>query len=160
MDTDQTEIASIRKLLTSKPRPVGWAERRQRLDEVGTIWPVAEDVALAAVDLGGVPGEWSIVPGSDPSGVLIYLHGGGYCSGSIFSHRRLVTEAGRAAGMRTLAVGYRFAPEHPFPPAYDKAPSTRRFLRNQGIAAPHIAIGGDSARGGHTLALIGRLPDA
>ena len=67
MDRDQTEIASIRELLTSKPRPVGWAERRQRLDEVGAIWPVAEDVALAAVDLGGVPGEWSMAPGSDPS---------------------------------------------------------------------------------------------
>src|SRR5207237_4967133 len=109
MDRDQTEIGSIRKLLISKPRPVGWAERRQRLDEAGAIWPVAEDVALAAVDLGGVSGEWSTAPGSDPSSVLMYLHGGGYCSGSILSHRRLVTEAGRATGRRTLAVGYRLA---------------------------------------------------
>src|SRR5216110_2116482 len=145
MGTDQTEIASIRKLLTSKPRPVGWAERRQRLDEVGAIWPLAENVALAAVDLGGVAGEWSMAPGSDPSRVLMYLHGGGYCSGSILSHRRLVTEAGRAAGMRTLAVGYRLAPEHPFPAAYDDALTAWSFLRNQGILATHIAIGGDSA---------------
>ena len=61
----QSEIDDIRTLLTSKPRPVGWAERRQRLDEVGSVWPVAEDVKLTAVDLEGVPGEWSIVPGSD-----------------------------------------------------------------------------------------------
>src|SRR5882757_2852761 len=112
------EIDAIRTLLTSKPRPVGWGERRQRLDEVGSIWPVADDVRLEAVDLGGVPGEFSIVPGSDPSRVLMFFHGGGYCSGSIQSHRRLVTEAGRAARMRTLAVGYRLAPEHPFPAAY------------------------------------------
>ncbi len=54
------------QLLGSKPRPVGWEERRERLDEVGSIWPVAGDVVLEAVDLDGVPGEFSIVPGSDP----------------------------------------------------------------------------------------------
>src|SRR5438094_9360527 len=160
MDRAQTEIASIRKLLTSKPRPVGWAERRQRLDEVGAIWPVAENVALAAVDLGGVAGEWSMAPGSDPSRVLMYLHGGGYCSGSILSHRRLVTEAGRAAGMSTLAVGYRLAPEHPFPAAYDDVLTAWRFLRNQNIPAAHIAIVGDSCGAGLTIALITPLRDA
>src|SRR5262249_9894963 len=117
----QSEIDDIRTLLTSKPRPVGWTERRQRLDEVGSVWPVAADVTLIAVDVGGVPGEWSIVPGSDPSRVLVFFHGGGYCSGSILSHRRLVTEAGRAAGVRTLAIGYRLAPEHKFPAAFDDA---------------------------------------
>src|SRR5437660_8538381 len=157
MDRDQTEIASIRKLLTSKPRPGGWAERRQRLGEVGAIWPVAEDVALAAVDLGGVAGEWSMAPGSDPSRALMYLHGGGYCSGSILSHRRLVTEVGRATGMRTLAVGYRLAPEHPFPAALDDVLKAWRFVHELGIAASRIAVGGDSAGCGLTLALIRRI---
>ena len=113
----ESEIEAIRALLSSRPRPVGWAERRQRLDEVGSHWPVAGDVNLAAVDLGGLAGEWSTVPGSDDDRVLMFLHGGGYCSGSIVSHRRLVTAAGRATRMRTLAVGYRLAPEHPFPAA-------------------------------------------
>ena len=93
----QSEIDAIRALLGSKPRPVGWAERRQRLDEVGSVWPVAADIALQAVNVGGVPGECSIVPGSDPARALLFFHGGGYCSGSILSHRRMVTEAGRAA---------------------------------------------------------------
>ena len=92
------QIDAVRALLSSKPRPVGWAERRQRLDEVGSVWPVADDVQLDAVDLDGVPGEWSIVRGSDSSRVLLFFHGGGYCSGSILSHRRMVSEAGRAAG--------------------------------------------------------------
>jgi epsilon-lactone hydrolase len=152
----ESEIDAVRALLSAKPRPVGWAERRERIDEVGACWPVADDVELAAVDLDGVPGEWSIVPGNDASRVLLFFHGGGYCSGSIRSHRRMVTEAGRAAGVRTLAVGYRLAPEHPFPAAFDDALTAWRWLRKQGIAAAHIAVGGDSAGGGLTVALINR----
>ena len=155
----RTELDAIRELLASKPRPTGWEERRRRLDEVGSLWPVADDVMVQAVDLGGLPGEWSIVPGSDASRVLLFFHGGGYCSGSILSHRRLVTEAGRAAGCRTLAVGYRLAPEHPFPAALEDALTAWRFLREQGIAAHDIAVAGDSAGGGLTVALITHLRD-
>ena len=154
------EIDAVRALLGAKPRPVGWLERRKRLDEVGAVWPVADDVEFSEVDVNGVPGEYSIVPGSDASRVLLYFHGGGYCSGSIRSHHRLVTEAGRTARMSTLAVAYRLAPEHPFPAAYDDALSAWQFLRNQGIAASHIALGGDSAGAGLTLALTSRLHDA
>jgi acetyl esterase/lipase len=156
----QSEIEAIRALLSAKPRPVGWGERRQRLDEVGSVWPAAADVKLEPVDLGGVPGEWSSVAGSDASRVLMFFHGGGYCSGSIRSHRRLVTEAGRSAGIRTLAVGYRLAPEHPFPAAMEDALTAWHFLRQQGIAARHIAIGGDSAGGGLAVVLNNRLRDA
>ena len=156
----QGEIDAIRALLSAKPRPVGWAERRQRLDEVGSVWPAAADVKLEPVDLGGVPGEWSSVAGSDASRVLMFFHGGGYCSGSIRSHRRLVTEAGRSAGIRTLAVGYRLAPEHPFPAAMEDAVTAWHFLCRQGIAARHIAIGGDSAGGGLAVVLNNRLRDA
>src|SRR5438067_10235833 len=156
-DIAQNEIIAVRALLSAKPRPVGWAERRQRLDEVGSIWPAAEDVKLTSADLAGVAGEWSIAPASDPSRVLMFFHGGGYCSGSILSHRRMVTEAGRAAGARTLAIGYRLAPEHPFPAAYDDALTAWRFLQDENMSAAHIAIGGDSAGAGLTGALITRL---
>jgi monoterpene epsilon-lactone hydrolase len=155
-----SEIDAIRSLLGSKPRPVGWQERRSRIEEVGSVWPVASDIQCQKLDIGGIGGEWSIAPGSDPSHVLLYFHGGGYCSGSILSHRRLVTEAGRAARARTLAIEYRLAPEHPFPAALDDAFTAWRFLRQSDIAAEHIAIGGDSAGGGLTIALINRLREA
>ncbi len=153
----QSEIDAVRALLGSKPRPVGWQERRHRIEEVGSAWPAASDIQLAEVDIEGLRGEWSMAPGSDASRVLLYFHGGGYCSGSILSHRRLVTEAGRAAKSRTLAIEYRLAPEHPFPAALDDALSAWRFLGRQGIVAERIAIGGDSAGGGLTVALINRL---
>jgi monoterpene epsilon-lactone hydrolase len=156
----QSEIEAVRALLSSRPRPVGWAERRKRLDDVGSVWPIADDVKLTAVDVSGVPGEYSIAPGSDPSRILLFFHGGGYCSGSILSHRRMVTEAGRAAGIRTLAIAYRLAPDHPFPAAFDDAVTAWRFLRNQGISAACIAIGGDSAGAGLAIGLINQLLDA
>jgi acetyl esterase/lipase len=156
----QSEIDAIRALLSAKPRPVGWEERRRRIEEVGAVWPAADDVRLDPVDLDGVKGEWSIAPGADASRVLIYFHGGGYCSGSIVSHRRLVTEAGRAGGLRTLAVAYRLAPEHPFPAARDDALKVWRLLRGEGYAARQIAVGGDSAGANLTLALVGELKRA
>jgi epsilon-lactone hydrolase len=152
-----SEIDAIRALLTAKARPVGWKERRARIDEIGSTWPVAGDVKLEEADCDGVPGEWSVVPGSDASRVLLLFHGGGYCSGSIVSHRRMVTEAGRAARMRTLAVDYRLAPEHPYPAAHEDAIKAWRFLLRQGIAARNIVVGGDSAGGNLTITLINRL---
>jgi len=158
LSVTSNEIDAIRALLTSKPRPVGWRERRQRIDEIGATWPVADDVQLEEVDLGGdLPGEWSVVPGSDAARVLIFFHGGGYCSGSIVSHRRMVTEAGRAARMRTLAVAYRLAPEHPYPAAHEDAMKAWRFVRARGVAPGQITIGGDSAGGNLTITLINRL---
>jgi monoterpene epsilon-lactone hydrolase len=151
------EINEIRALLGAKPRPVGWAERRARIEEVGAAWPPAPDILLSPVEIEGRAAEWSLAPGADPSRALLFFHGGGYCSGSIVSHRRMATEAGRAAGARTLALAYRLAPENPFPAAFDDALAAWRFLRAQGVAAERIAVGGDSAGGGLSLALTMRL---
>lgn len=156
----QTEIDRIRALLVAKARPVGWAERRARIEEIGAHWPPAPDIALEAAQFGdGLVGEFSLAPDADASRVLMFFHGGGYCSGSIVSHRRMVTEAGRAAGVRTFAVQYRLAPEHKFPAAYDDALTAWRFLRAQGYAPEKIIVGGDSAGGGLTAALACRLRD-
>jgi monoterpene epsilon-lactone hydrolase len=160
MDQTKSEIDAVRALLSSRPRPVGWAQRRERLDAVGSTSPIASDIRLEPIDINGVPAEWSLAPGSDPSRVLLFFHGGGYCSGSIASHRGMVTEVGRAAGVRTLAVGYRLAPEHPFPAALEDAGAAYGFVRDQGIAASKIVIGGDSAGGGLSLATMLTLRNA
>ncbi|WP_217578082.1 alpha/beta hydrolase [Mesorhizobium sp. GbtcB19] len=154
---DLTEIGAIRALLASRPRPVGWDERRARLDEVGSSWPVAGDIRCEAVVFDGLAAEWSLAPGSDEDKVLLFFHGGGYCSGSIKSHRRMVTEAGRAMRMRTLAIDYRRAPEHPFPAQHEDALAAWRFLARQGVVPDRIVVGGDSAGGNLSLSLVGRL---
>ncbi|MFO1150611.1 MAG: alpha/beta hydrolase [Alsobacter sp.] len=153
-----SEIDSVRALLSAKPRPVGWAQRRSRIEEVGAADPVAADVALTPETVGGVDCEWSLAPGSDPGRLLVYFHGGGYCSGSIVSHRGLVTEAGRAARCRTLAVQYRLAPEHPFPAAQDDAAAVWAALVGPlGYAPSSVALAGDSAGGNLSVATANAL---
>lgn len=154
------EIDEVRALLKSLPRPTNWAERRERIDTVASAYGVAPDIVFEQVRIGQCEAEWSIAPGSDLGRVLLYLHGGGYCSGSIRSHRGMVSETGRAARVRTLALGYRLAPEHPFPAALEDAVGAVEHLLAMGVAADRIAIGGDSAGGGLALATLIRLRDA
>jgi monoterpene epsilon-lactone hydrolase len=150
----ENEIDVLRALLTSRPRPTSVAERRERLDALGNAYRTAEDIRLSPVSVDGVPAEWSAAPGADAARVLLYLHGGGFSAGSIVSHRAMVTESGRAAQTRTLAIDYRRTPEHPFPAALNDALNAYRWLLAQGVNPTHIAIGGDSAGGGLTLAVM------
>lgn len=143
-----SDMDALRAILAASPRPQSLAERRARMEEVTAIDPIDPGITVTPVDAGGVPGEWSLAPGADQARVLLFLHGGGYSSGSLKSHRTMVTGAGRAAGIRTLAVAYRLAPEHPFPAALDDAEAAYGFLLAQGYAARSIAVGGDSAGGG------------
>jgi len=156
----ENEIAALRALLMMRPRPTSVAERRERLNALGNAYRPAEDVSLEPVSADGVPAEWSTTPGSDGSRVLLYLHGGGFSAGSIVSHRAMVTETGRAAQARTLAIDYRRTPEHPFPAALDDALRAYRWLLAQGVRPDRIAIGGDSAGGGLTLAVMVSLRES
>jgi monoterpene epsilon-lactone hydrolase len=141
------EIEVIRDILRSQPRPTDLADRRRRLDALGTRYAVASDVRIEPVDANGVPAEWTTAPGVDTSRVILFLHGGGYISGSIDSHRHMVAETGRQAASRTLAVGYRLAPEHPYPAALEDALAAYRFLLSSGFAPGHIVLAGESAGG-------------
>jgi epsilon-lactone hydrolase len=134
------EMAAIREMLAASPRPANLVDRRQRLDALGSQYIVSADVVVDSVDAEGVPAEWTITPAADPARVILFLHGGGYISGSITSHRHMIPQAGREAGARTLALGYRLAPEHPFPAALEDALSGYRYLLAQGFAYWHRVL--------------------
>ena len=153
------EVQVIRDLLASRPRPAELAERRRRLDALGGSYPLPADIRVEPTRANGVPAEWTEAPGADASRVLLYLHGGGYVAGSLDSHRPMVAEAGRQAGLRTLALDYRLAPEHPFPAAVEDAVAGYRHLLDLGFAPGRIAIGGDSAGGGLAAATLVALRD-
>jgi len=148
------EIEAVRRVLEANPRPAGLGERRKRLDALGGQYPLSTDVRVETVDANGVMAEWTDTPEADPGNVIMYLHGGGYTAGSLKSHRHMVARAGREARARTIALGYRLAPEHPFPSAVEDAVAGYRFLLSRGFSADHIAVAGDSAGGGLTVAVL------
>src|SRR4029077_1248669 len=94
------EIEALRAVLAARPRPPGVAERRQRLDALGANYEVDPAIRLEPARIGQIEAEWATAPGADPSRAILYIHGGGYISGSLLSHRGLAMEAGRAAGAR------------------------------------------------------------
>jgi acetyl esterase/lipase len=110
--------------------------------------------------VSGVPAEWIVPPGVAADRVILYLHGGGYVSGSINTHRAMVARIARASDARALAIDYRLAPEHPFRAGLDDSIAAYRWLLSQGYRPSRIVVAGDSAGGGLTLALLAALRDA
>lgn len=149
-----SEIAAIRTFLAAIPPNRDIAAMRAGYDAIGDQFPCAADVSRDQTTVDGIAVEWTWTPGAARDAVLLYLHGGGYVIGSIASHRHLVSELGRAAGVQTLAIDYRLAPEAVFPAAVDDALTAYRWLLAQGYAANRIAVAGDSAGGGLAVALL------
>lgn len=129
---------------------------REAYDGLGRLLPVKDGVRVEPVNAGGVPGEW-IGDGDGP--VVVYLHGGGYCIGSLDSHRPMLTHLAAATGGRVLAVDYRLAPEHPHPAALQDACGAYRWVLAGGTDPARVVVGGDSAGGGLTLATLVALRD-
>ncbi|MGP7997608.1 MAG: alpha/beta hydrolase [Streptosporangiaceae bacterium] len=141
--------------------PATLEERRATFAPAGRLHPVPDDVQVTDVTAGGVPAHWLAAPGTDTGRVLLFLHGGGYELGSVHSDGELAARLGRASGTRVLFPEYRLAPEHPFPAAIDDVLAAWRWLRtNQDLGATSIAVAGDSAGGGLTVALLVATRDA
>lgn len=135
-------------------------EQRENFENIVAVFPPAEGVTIESADAGGVPAEWIAADGASDERVLCYLHGGGYCIGSANTHRNLAAHLSRTSGARVLNVDYRLAPEHAFPAAVEDATAAYRWLRSEGYDPGAMAIGGDSAGGGLTIATLVALRDA
>lgn len=95
-------------------------------------------------------------PGKSSSRLLIYLHGGGWCFGSINSCTAFCSELVKTSGMSVLAVEYPLAPEHPYPAPLNACVDALSYAyghaEEMGIDPERISIGGDSAGGNLALA--------
>lgn len=109
--------------------------------------------------LGGRPATVVRAAGARADRAILYLHGGGYCSGSPAMYLDLAHRLSTASGVTVLLPDYRLAPEHPFPAAVDDALAAYRdALRDR--PPSHLAIAGDSAGGGLTFATLVAARDA
>ena len=119
-----------------------------------TLTTEPEGVRWTEVDAGGVPAIWADPTGGAQDRVLQYVHGGGYVIGSAPYYRKLTGHLANALGCRVLNVDYRLAPEHPHPAPVEDSTTAYRWLLDQGFEPGHIAISGDSAGGGLTMATL------
>lgn len=155
------QLDSLVTLLRSRPAPekpdIGLS--RAGFEKMAVVLGGAPDARCEPVDAGGVPAEWVAAPGVDAVRAVLYLHGGGYAIGSLNTHRRLAYDISAASSARVLVIDYRLAPEHPFPAAVDDAAAAWRWMLAQGLDPSRIAIAGDSAGGGLTIATLVNLRD-
>ena len=125
--------------------------------------PTDPTIECRPVHVGDIPAEWVLAPGADPDVRLLYLHGGGYVSGSGAYYLPLAAHLSAQGGCAVLLPDYRLAPEHPFPTGVEDCVAAHEWLRACGPAgkAPARAtfIAGDSAGGGLTLATLLALRD-
>lgn len=114
----------------------------------------------AVVSANGARAEWFTPPGVTAGPVLLYLHGGGWTLGPSEVHYRFLAALSRRLNWRILSVDYRLAPEHPFPAGLEDCLAAYRWLLANGQPAAQICVGGDSAGGNFTLALMLALKQA
>ncbi|NXY94133.1 alpha/beta hydrolase [Streptomyces sp. BR123] len=96
-------------------------------------------------------------------GAIIWLHGGGGVFGDLDTEHPWAARIADLSGAVVVSVGYRLAPEHPFPAALDDAYSvltwTAAHADELGIDPERIAVGGHSAGAGIAAAVTLRARD-
>lgn len=130
---------------------------RDRYDEVPHIIgyqppvPVAERKLVVPAEQGVPVTLYTPANLPEPSGLLVYFHGGGFAVGSRLSHAPVARYLATHAGVRVLSVEYRRAPEHRFPAAVQDAFAAFEYAHRHasalGADPARIAVGGDSAGG-------------
>jgi acetyl esterase/lipase len=129
-------------------------EQRRQLRELLSAQPLPADVNVTAAALGGVPTAQIIVDGIESRHALLYFHGGVYAMGDAALAAGLASQIGRRTDAMVISVGYRLAPEDPYPAAVDDALAVYEALLQGGTTPSDIAFAGESAGGGLAIATL------
>jgi epsilon-lactone hydrolase len=130
-------------------------EFRERCEKGATKYAkIPKDVTIKEQVIEGIKSEWLIPDGADQYKMILYVHGGGYVSGSCNDHRGFVSKFAKFTGVTNLTYEYRLAPENPFPAALDDSLEIYQWILSSGIKPENILIAGESAGGGLCLAIL------
>jgi epsilon-lactone hydrolase len=121
----------------------------------GDLTAEPRGVDYVETEVCGLPAMWLLPKHRADDRVLLCLHGGGFVSGSIYTHRKLFAHLAKAAGVRGLVFDYHYAPGSTHPTQVDEATDVYGWLLDQGRRPDHIALTGDSCGGG--LAITSQL---
>ncbi len=114
-------------------------------------------VLVHAHNFSNFEGAWILPKDQRREGVILYLHGGGYTCGDLEYAKGFATTLAHHCGMRVFCIGYRLAPEHPYPAAVEDALEAYQYLLGKGYPAEQIALCGESAGGGLCYSLCLKL---
>ena len=127
---------------------------RNDIDKASLKMKIPKDISVQIISLNHINAEWIIPENSEEHKILLYIHGGGFISGSCLTHRMHVAKFAKQCGLKSLVFDYRLAPEHPFPAALNDCVEVYEELLDQGYLPENIAIGGESAGATLTLSLL------
>ena len=133
-------------------------QQRADLERYVSHLKVPEGVLIDDFLLAGRPARKYFTPKVREDATVLYLHGGGYCVGSLDSHHSFMAHLAVACETSINGLDYRLAPENPFPAALDDAVAAYKEMLEY-TNGSKIMIAGDSAGGGLALACALRLKD-
>ena len=113
-----------------------------------------EGISIREQMIEGMKSEWHIPQGTDAGKLVLYVHGGGYVSGSCSDHRGFVSKFAKYTGITNLIYEYRLAPENPFPAALNDSVQVYEWVLANGYKPKNIILAGESAGGGLVLAVL------
>jgi monoterpene epsilon-lactone hydrolase len=122
-------------------------ELRAMFEHWGDVTAEPRGVDYIETDAAGIPALWAVPKGCAQDRVLLCSHGGGYVTGSMYTHRKVYGHLAKTVGCRALIVHYGRAPENPHPGPVNDMAKVYGWLLDQGITPEHIALTGDSAGG-------------
>jgi epsilon-lactone hydrolase len=112
------------------------------------------DVRQRSLELGGVPGILYEPRTTEPEGVILYLHGGGYIGTSPWMYAYFTAYLCRETRCAVFVADYRLAPEFPFPAGLDDATAVLATFDEHGVPHERIFVAGDSAGGGLAVEVV------
>ena len=134
-------------------------EFRNRVDKSSSRMKLPKNTVFKKFEINNIAAEWIIPENPIGNKVLLYIHGGGFISGSCLTHRVHVAKFAHGSGLKSLVFDYRLAPENPFPAGLDDCIEVYSWLLQQNYKSENIIVGGESAGGTLTLSLLLALKD-
>lgn len=123
---------------------------RKGQDKLGELMSALHkrEVIFRDHDFEQFKGAWVMPKDERRSGVVLYLHGGGYTCGSLDYAKGFAATLASECGVRVFCGAYRLAPENPYPAALEDALTAYDYLLKKGYAPQQILLCGESAGGG------------
>jgi acetyl esterase len=145
---------TLQDLIDSRPF---WLSLADLTDLPETV-EIHENVLLWDRSETRLTAEVYVPAGTGPFPLLLHIHGGGYCTGSVLNDRKVGMRLAER-GFTVISPEYSLAPEHPFPRAVEDCLYTARWLVTnaatyRGDPKTFVFEGGSAGAGLATAAIL------